>query len=161
MPHNKQYARDSAETFRIAITMLYRTVRMVAESGRHVVVDHVMLYDDTGACDELWDCVRFMHGLPVLFAFVDCPVEELIKRETARGDREIGMAERQHRTLLPESMYDITINTHTATVEQCAESIIQKQNVMHNTAGYIAAFERLYNEMPAATRAADYKWLCI
>jgi chloramphenicol 3-O phosphotransferase len=43
-------------------------------------------------CDWLADYYRRFEGYPVLFVLVECPLEELERREKARGDRQIGQA---------------------------------------------------------------------
>jgi chloramphenicol 3-O phosphotransferase len=69
-----------------------------------------------------------MHGYPVLFVRVTCPVEELRRREKERGDRGIGQGESQLTQLDPQDTYDITVDTHTSTKEECADKIIELLN---------------------------------
>ena len=62
---------------------------------------------------------------PFFFVHVTCPKEELVKRELARGDREIGLAVEQLEYLSPkEQIYDITVGTHVNTADECANKII-------------------------------------
>lgn len=159
MPHNKQYDRDWTETYRTAITMLYRTVRLFIEDGKNVIIDHVMTNNEKGVCEELFDCVKFMHGIHVMFLFVTCPLEELNRREKARGDRKIGNAESQFDKLLPAKMYDFTVDTYADTTEKCAELIIQKHNNILSDPNYVTAFERMYMERSTSLQAGKYEWI--
>ena len=82
---------------------------------------------DTVLDDEEWlnIMVELLHDSPVLFVHVTCPKEELVKRELSRGDREIGMAVMQLDYLCPkDQIYDITVDTHVNTTEECADKII-------------------------------------
>jgi chloramphenicol 3-O phosphotransferase len=159
MPHNKQYDRDRTGTFRTAITMLYRTVRLFVEDGKNVIIDHVMTYDDKGDCEELFDCAKFMQGIPVLFVFVSCPLEELNRREIARGDRIIGNAEGQFHKLLPADTYDLVVDTYANTTEKCAELIIDKQKSVLSDPNYVTAFDRILMKKSASSHEEGYKWI--
>lgn len=145
MPHNKQYDRDWHGTFRTAIDMLYRTVRLFVEDGKNVIIDHVLL-DDIRGNEELLNCVKFMQGIHVMFVFVSCPIEELIRREKSRGDREAGNAEKQFAHLYPANIYDFVVDTYSNTTEKCAELIIGKHNNMLSDLNYVTAFERMLKE---------------
>ena len=159
MPHNKQYDRDWSGTYRTAITMLYRTVRLFVEDGKNVIIDHVMTNDDKGVCEELIDCVKFMHGIHVMFLFVSCPLDELNRREKARGDRNIGNAESQFIKLMPTDIYDFVVNTYDDTTEKCAELIIEKHNIILNDPSYVTAFESMYINKSPYLQSEKYQWI--
>jgi len=99
---------------------MYHTIKLYSEKGHNVIVD--------GVLDEnypLLQMVVILNDNPVLFVHVTCPVDELNRREQARGDREIGLAEEQLSLLCPQDeIYDITVDTHLNTTEACAEKII-------------------------------------
>ena len=61
---------------------------------------------------------------PVLFVWVDCPLEELERRERARGDRSSGQAKWQYEHIHAHGVYDVTVNTHEMTSEACADAIV-------------------------------------
>ena len=143
MPHNRQYARDWLGTFRIAIDMLYRTTRLFVEDEKNVIIDHVILDDENGR-EEFRHCVKYMHGISVMFIFVSCPIEELVRREKARGDREIGNAEKQFVQLLQTDAYDFVVDTHANTTEKCAELIIEKHKAIISDPNNVTAFESAY-----------------
>lgn len=54
---------------------------------------------------------------------VDCPLEELLRRETARKDRCPGSAEASFTYLYPKDGYDLAVDTYRMTTQQCAEAI--------------------------------------
>ncbi|MBR4879636.1 MAG: chemotaxis protein, partial [Clostridia bacterium] len=57
-----------------------------------------------------------------------CPVEILREREKARGDRCVGSAESSFTYLFPKDGYDIEVDTHKITADECAEKIIHHLN---------------------------------
>jgi chloramphenicol 3-O-phosphotransferase len=109
-------------------TMKYmnRTIRMLAESGVNIIIDHLFL--DNGKPDAtgvvvLHDCVLNFWHLPVLFVRVDCELDELDRRERWRGDRGVGTAERQLKELYPKLTYDMVVSTSAFSTIHCAEEI--------------------------------------
>lgn len=61
---------------------------------------------------------------PVLFVRVDCPLEELERREQQRGDRRPGQAREQIEKLHGPGVYDLTVDTYAQTLETGADQII-------------------------------------
>lgn len=103
-----------------AVSGMYRTIKLFSDMGLNAIVDDV--FDYQGFLDE---CVDVLHDYPVLFVHVTCPLEELQRREKERGDREIGLAEEQLPELCPlDNTYDITVDTHNNSKEECADKII-------------------------------------
>ncbi|MCL2620119.1 MAG: chloramphenicol phosphotransferase CPT family protein [Defluviitaleaceae bacterium] len=122
-----------------AIIGMYRSIKAFSDMGLNVIVDDV--FDDS---QELLDeVIGVLHDYPVLFVHVTCPLDELVRREKERGDREIGLAESQLPELCPLCQtYDITVDTHNNTKEECADKIIA---MLGNTENFVA-FEKLYNK---------------
>ena len=56
---------------------------------------------------------------------VECPLEVLRERERERGDRSLGSAEASYTYLFPKDGYDLTVNTHEMTPEECARKIFR------------------------------------
>lgn len=54
---------------------------------------------------------------------LNCPLEELLRRETARKDRCPGTAEASFTYLYPKDGYDLVLDTDRMTAEECAEAI--------------------------------------
>jgi len=99
---------------------MYHTARMYSDLGMNVIVDTVT--DDNIFLDKI---VELLHNHPALFVQVTCPPEELQRREKERGDRIIGLAVEQLSELCPQdNTYDITVDTHASTIEDCADEII-------------------------------------
>jgi chloramphenicol 3-O phosphotransferase len=86
MPHNAYYDRDRMKTYATAISMLFKTAMLFLSNGINVIIDHVMLDDESGKMQELLDCVETLRDAHVLFVFVSCPLDELNRRELARQD---------------------------------------------------------------------------
>jgi len=117
------FKNDTIENEKIwdqAIINYYHAVKMYSDRGYNVIVDGVL--DDEEWVDIF---VEILHNNPVLFVHVTCPEEELVRRELARGDREIGLAIEQLAYLsTKEQIYDITVDTHMSTTEECTGKII-------------------------------------
>lgn len=91
-----------------------RAVRAFAEAGVDVITD-VVLESQADADD--WD--RVLAGLDVLWVGLHAPLEELRRREQARGDRSVGDAERDHAVVHGFHAYDLELDS-TDGVTECA-----------------------------------------
>lgn len=99
----------------MAVLAAYRrAVAACARAGVDVVVDEVVL-DELAARD--WD--RALDGLPVLWVAVRCAPEVLAERERDRGDRYVGLAVAQDRSVHGHVSYDLEIETTHAVPEVC------------------------------------------
>ncbi|MDH6110642.1 chloramphenicol 3-O phosphotransferase [Kitasatospora sp. MAP12-15] len=96
----------------------HRSIAAMAEVGNDVVVDHVL--------SEPWrllDCLTVLRPEDVLFVGVHCSLDELTRREQARGDRPAGLAALQYDLVHSHGDYDLECDTSTATPRQCAQQI--------------------------------------
>lgn len=96
----------------------HRSIAAMAEVGNDVVVDHVL--------SEPWrllDCLSVLRPEDVLFVGVHCPLDELTRREQARGDRPSGLAAHQYDLVHRHGDYDLECDTSTASPRECAERI--------------------------------------
>ncbi|MGW1962680.1 chloramphenicol phosphotransferase CPT family protein [Streptomyces sp. NPDC001935] len=96
----------------------HRSIAAMAEVGNDVVVDHVL--------SERWrllDCLSVLPAENVLFVGVHCPLEELERRERARGDRPPGLAAYQYDLVHRHGDYDLECDTGTSSPRECAEQI--------------------------------------
>ena len=122
----KYWKEDGDGIFIETMKYMNRTIRMLAESGVNIIIDHLFLNngkpDATGVV-VLRDCVQRFWDLPVLFVRVDCDYDELDRRERWRGDRGIGQAEWQLKELFPKHTYDLVVSTSAAPTIRCAEEI--------------------------------------
>ena len=99
------------------VSAFHQTIKTFSDMGLHTIVDRVIV-------DREW--VELCREYPILFVLVTCPLEELQRREKERGDRYIGQAEEQlSELLMSQNNYDITVDTHNNTLEECAEKIIE------------------------------------
>ena len=118
-PHN---IREGYPIFLKAVSMMPYTIKAFSDMGLNTIADHVITHDDC-----LQECVETLYEHPVLFVHVTCPLEELLRREKERGDRH-PQAEATLPRLLPQNTYDITVDTHNNTKQECAANIIKMLN---------------------------------
>ena len=100
------------------LSAFHQSLAHIAACGLPVIVDHVLE-------SESWliECAQSLQGYDVLFVGVKCPLEELERREVARGDRQIGFARMQSARVHRYGAYDFEIDTHRNTPEACAEQL--------------------------------------
>lgn len=98
----------------------HRAVAGMAQAGNDIVVDHVL--------SEPWrleDCLEVLAGFDVLFVGVHCPLDEVTRRESARGDRPAGLAAAQFPLVHRHRLYDFECDTSTNSPRECALAIRQ------------------------------------
>lgn len=104
--------------------IMHECISLFSDKGHCVIVDDVVL-DIPDKNDWLYEYVTMFQGYPVLFVRVDCPISELDRREINRGNRHIGQAKWQTEHMDYKILYDLVVNTHENTTEECADQIIQ------------------------------------
>lgn len=123
------WIQNPEKEFNHTMSMMYKTIKMFASMGENVVVDHILLNNERLKSDNgegtFQDFKKQLEEYEVLYVHVICPIEELRKREAERGDREIGNAEGQIPYLEPQEGYDITIDTSNASINECANKILE------------------------------------
>lgn len=95
-----------------------KSVRAMAETGHSVIVDMT--------CNGLESHLAFLNeldGIGVLAIKVFCPLAELERRETARGDRRLGLAKSQLALENEPIPFDLEIDTSVASPSECVEEI--------------------------------------
>lgn len=102
------------------VTGFHHCLAALASVGNKVIVDTVL-------ADKKWaeECVLILRPYHTFYVGVHCPLEELERREQARGDREIGLARHQLNTAHLHLSYDIEVDTLKSSPEQCADKIKQ------------------------------------
>ncbi len=110
------------DVFEISADMCRKVLEHL-ENGAYVIIDHVITSERifTQLCDMLG-------GYEILKVKVTCPVEILREREAKRGDRCVGSAESSLTYLYPQDEYDVTVDTHAMTSDECAEKIVERMN---------------------------------
>jgi chloramphenicol 3-O phosphotransferase len=120
---------DADDLWYMAIEVMYHTIKLYSDLSLNVLVDHVVLNQDDGKEQRLFDeCMKELHNYPITLVKVVCPLAELKQREIKRGDREAGNAEWQMRQgLYPIEGYGIIVDTFEESIEECANTIINCQ----------------------------------
>jgi chloramphenicol 3-O phosphotransferase len=114
----------------------HRAVAGMAQAGNDIVMDHVL-----GEPWRLHDLLTVMEGIDVIFVGVHCPAADLTERERRRLDRVSGTAVGQSATVHTHGLYDMEVDTSTATVENCSARI--REYLRLNPSPTPRAFDRL------------------
>ena len=122
----------------------HRSVAEVARAGLPVIVDEVILGPEL-----LEDWLVALNGLQVLFVGVRCDLEELKRRELARGDRQPGQVQSHFQLVHAHGDYDVEVDTTRATTADCVEQI---RSVTATGAGASNAFDRLRTQAALSPR---------
>jgi chloramphenicol 3-O phosphotransferase len=99
------------------------SVAALASAGNKVIVDTVL--DSKERVEEF---ARLLQACHTVYVGVHCPLEELERREKARGDREIGLAKHQFSLVHLHARYDIEVDTREDSPDRCAARIAQHLN---------------------------------
>ena len=94
------------------------SVAAMAQQGNNLIVDEVML--EAQNVQAYRDLLSFCD---VFFVGLFAPLDVLEARERARGDREIGLARGQYGLVHRDIIYDLEVNTATATPVENARII--------------------------------------
>lgn len=108
--------------FNRLLSGFHHSLAALAAAGSNLIVDHVLVQ---GVEPQNWltECLDLLEPFTVYFIGVHCPLEELRRREQARGDRGEGLAEYQLGRVHRHGVYDLEVDTSVLSAEQCALSI--------------------------------------
>lgn len=95
-------------------------LREYALHGQHIIFDTVL--SNPVAWRHL---LTDLADLPVYLIGVTCQPGELLRRESARGDREIGLAARQFPSIHTGKTYDLMIDTSARSADSCATEVVR------------------------------------
>jgi chloramphenicol 3-O phosphotransferase len=99
----------------------HRAISMFSDKGVNLILDHILHDEFTTK-----DCFEVLRDYPILFVGVHCPLEELERREEARGDRILGQARSQLQFVHQQNeSYDIEVDTFNESLEVCSDRIIE------------------------------------
>lgn len=100
------------------ISAFNKSLPHIASTGFPVVIDYVME-------SRVWleECLESLRDNEVYFVGVKCPLEELERREVARGDRQVGFARWQFDRVHQYGEYDLELDTFAQTAEECAAQL--------------------------------------
>ena len=97
---------------------MHATVAAFAQSGQNVIFDTAL--DRTSVVESLHADLGHL-GFSLIG--VHCALDELERREAARGDRPEGLARRQFATIHVGRTYDFSVDTTRTSAEACAAEI--------------------------------------
>lgn len=127
---SRLWDQNEEQGVRTAFDLHHKFIKLVSDQGKDVIVDTVICAGDIFA-----SFANIFAGYPVILVKVTCPVEELKRREIARGDRDIGLAAGQAALMAPWQGYDLTVDTHAESTEECARRMMEwMENHPHPTA---------------------------
>ena len=93
----------------------------ILKSGSGVIIDHVI------TSERIFRQLKEMlYAYPLRTVHITCPLEVLIEREQARGNRCAGSAEASAEYLYPRDGYDLTVDSNMKSPRENALSIIEK-----------------------------------
>ncbi len=101
------------------ISVYHSTIKLLLEFGFNVIADTII--DNDKRFNEFLD--QFFDQ-PTLYIGVICSIEELIRREQTRGDRQIGLAASQYSKVYCFDEYDLEVDTEEMNPTECAEKIL-------------------------------------
>lgn len=106
-----------------------------AAAGNNLIVEHIL--DTPGWQRELAELFR---PFDMLFVALHCPVDELRRRELARGDRPAGSAEQDALTIHKGRRYDLELQTGDGT-EENAERVMAAWREQRHASGFFEVGE--------------------
>ncbi|AHG45942.1 chloramphenicol phosphotransferase [Rhizobium leguminosarum bv. trifolii CB782] len=109
------------------------SLKAYADAGNDLILEHIL--DTEGWLETLADLLA-EHD--VFFAAVHCPIELLIDREAARGDRPVGSAKRDYETIHIGKRYDIELQS-----EDSTEANVEKLLITWRTGNRSSSFVEL------------------
>ena len=114
---------DDWEMFQRMVRGLNRSVAVMTEEGNNLIVDHVLI-------DNAWleQLLELLHGHYVLFVGLDCPLEELERRESERDARRQGFARQQFDNIHKGKVYDLKIDTSVLSADECVARVLEFYN---------------------------------
>ncbi|MFA5887702.1 MAG: AAA family ATPase [Candidatus Nanoarchaeia archaeon] len=89
------------------------------ERGMNYILDHILWWQPV-----IDDFASRLASYDIVLVGVHCPIEILKERETARGDRAVGIAEMQFPHVHKGKKYDIEVHTDKNNSYECASAIV-------------------------------------
>lgn len=95
--------RDARKAF---FDGFHASLRAYADAGNSLIIEHILDHDEW-----LIELTEQLEKHDVLFVAVHCPLDLLIEREAARGDRSLGSAKRDFETIHFGKIYDLELQS--------------------------------------------------
>jgi len=96
----------------------HRALPVYVEAGNNLILEHIV---DTPEWMAL--LVSLLGPFDVFFVGIHCPLDELERRERARGDRPPGDAHRDFQTIHRHALYDLEVDAMRPPTENVADII--------------------------------------
>jgi chloramphenicol 3-O phosphotransferase len=109
--------------FNKMLSGFHHSLAAMASCGNNLITDHVLVEGEE-PLNWVSECLTLLSPYHLIMVGVHCPLEELERRELARGDRPAGLARWQFIRMHEQVVYDIEVDTHAMTVDECVEKII-------------------------------------
>ena len=111
LPFTEKHGNDFTGYAHMIQESFFNTIRTVSDYNMNIIVDTVFC---EGNYCMLKLCVLLLCEYPVLFVKLECPLDELRRREAPRVgvDSVAGRTEEQLMKLVPIDLYDLIIDTH-------------------------------------------------
>jgi chloramphenicol 3-O phosphotransferase len=110
---------DDSEIFRTMVRGMNQSVVAMSNEGNNLIVDHVLINSDW-----LLQLLEVLHENDVLFVGIDCPLEELDRREKMRDAGRQGFARQQFENIHKDKIYDVSINTFELKPDECVQKVL-------------------------------------
>lgn len=107
------------ECHAVGVSNFHKILPILLSSHFPAVIDHVFERDE-------WyhDCLAAVNVGYTILVGVHCSLDILRRREAARSDRRVGLAEIQYSMVHQNRDYDIEVDTGNRTSDDCAEDIL-------------------------------------
>ncbi len=122
----------------------HRSIPALAAAGNHLIVEHIV--ETRAWMDRL---LRLLAGFDVYYVGVHCALDELERRERARGDRRIGEARADFEVTHTFGHYDVECDS-AAGVETMAEQVIAAWSTRQPPGAFEAMRAARAGDAPAA-----------
>lgn len=109
---------DDQEMFQQLVRGMNASIAAMVGEGNNLIVDHVLI-------DNEWlnQCFELLGDEYVLFVGVDCPLNELERRERMRDIRRQGFAREQFENIHKGKVYDVLVNTFALSPDECVKKV--------------------------------------
>jgi chloramphenicol 3-O phosphotransferase len=101
------------------IAGFHSSAAALANTGNSIIIDHVLERPEW-----LKDCLDTFRNIEVVFVGLRCSLQELVRRELARQNRDVGIAKYHYQRVHAHEVYDLELETTNRTPEECAKAVI-------------------------------------
>ena len=105
--------------FRSVYGVFQHAVAALCRGGQNVIIDDVLI--DGGTDQDRW--MHSLTDIETMWIGVHCDPEVAVARESKRGDRPVGIAERYSERVHQGVIYDIDVSTSALSVEDTVDNV--------------------------------------